>query len=99
MALPSTISSKRRPEQMERSRDYLQGAYDAASWANGVLERWGEIEARRKLEDLTSTLLTTMEENFMDVFGAEWPEAEPRREFFHGPAVEGDGIDGTTPDP
>lgn len=84
---------------MEKSREYLQGAYDAASWADSVLERWGEVETRRKLEELTSRLLQAMEESFMDAFGAEWPEADPRPEFFNGPAVEGDGIDGSTPEP
>lgn len=67
---------------MERSRDYLQGVYDGASWAYAVLERWGEVEARRALEHLTSEVLGAMEETFMDAFGAEWPEAEPRPDDF-----------------
>jgi hypothetical protein len=82
---------------MDKSREYLQGAYDAASWIDGVLEGWGEVETRRKLEELTNNLLAAMEESFMDASGIEWPMADPRAESVNGPAVEGDGIDGSTP--
>jgi hypothetical protein len=67
---------------MERSRDYLQGAYDASSWVQGVLISWGEVQARRALEELISNMLQAMEDTFMQAFGAEWPEGEPRPDDF-----------------
>jgi hypothetical protein len=67
---------------MERSRDYLQGVYDSASWIDGVLESWGEVETRRVLEQLTSKALEALESGFMEDLEVEWPEAEPRPDDF-----------------
>jgi len=79
---------------MDKSREYLQGAYDAASWIQGVLEAWGERPTRLVLEDMTSKLLMAMEDNFMEAFELDWPESKPRPDdFILGPVTEGDGID------
>lgn len=67
---------------MERSRDYLQGVYDSASWINGVLESWGEVETRRALEQLTSNALEALESGFMEALKVEWPDKAPRKDDF-----------------
>jgi hypothetical protein len=67
---------------MERSRDYLQGVYDSASWIQGVLTSWGEVETRRVLEQLTSNALEALESGFMEDLGVEWPDKVPRKDDF-----------------
>jgi hypothetical protein len=87
-------------KEMENSRDYLQGAYDAASWIQGILEAWGERPTRPVLEDLTSKLLMAMESNFMEVFELDWPDSKRRPDdFILGPVTEGDGIDESAAQP
>jgi hypothetical protein len=67
---------------MDNSREYLQGAYDAASWVQGVLISWGEVKARLALDELMSNMLQAMEDSFMQACDAKWPEEEPRPDDF-----------------